>query len=289
MERGATRSADAIPAQAASKRRGRRQRRRSRTLLATTLPPAATLVALILIWQALIGIFSIPSYLLPTPWETLQAGWDARDDLRVALTATFVDAGIGLGLSIVIGLCSAFIITRAGVLQRALLPYAVVLQTIPIISIAPLIIIWLGTGDVAIVVITVIVSIFPIISSTTLGLISTDHNLLNLATMYNATVWQQFVKLRLPAALPYALEGVRISSGLCVIGVIVGEFFAGQGGPSGGLGYVITVTSRNLEVAELFAATVLTSLLGIVVYVAVSVISYFWLRNWHESSTVREN
>jgi NitT/TauT family transport system permease protein len=248
-----------------------------------------TIVVLVLGWQALVSIQDLPSYLLPTPQETLQASWDARDDLRVALIATFLDAVIGLGVSILIGLCSAFIITRTGILQRALLPYAVVLQTIPIISIAPLIIIWLGTGDIAIVVIAVIVSIFPIISSTTLGLLSTDHNLLNLATMYNASPWQQFLKLRLPSALPYCLEGIRIASGLSVIGVIVGEYFAGQGGPAGGLGYVITVTARNLQVPELFAATILTSVLGIVVYVTISIISHIWLHNWHESSAVREN
>lgn len=224
-----------------------------------------------------------------TPLEAIQGGWAARDDLGVALVATLVDALIGLALSIVIGLLVAIVITRFKVLERGMLPYATVMQTIPIISIAPLILIWFGTGDVAIVLIALLVAIFPIISNATLGLLSTDHNLLNLATMYNANGWQQLVRLRLPFALPYILAGVRISNGLAVIGVIVGEFFAGTGGPEGGLGYIITITAKNLHMDELFAATLLASLLGVLVFVAINVISYVWLRNWHESSVRREN
>lgn len=257
--------------------------------IGTIGPPIITLVIVLAAWQVLVMGFQIPSYLAPTPLETIQGGWAARDDLGVALVATLVDSLIGLALSIVLGLLAAIVITRFKALERGLLPYATVLQTIPIISIAPLILIWLGTGDVAIVLIALIVAVFPIVSNATLGLVSTDHNLLNLSTMYNASGWQQLVKLRLPFALPYILAGVRISSGLAVIGVIVGEFFAGTGGPEGGLGYVITVSAKNLQMDELFAATVLASILGILVFVAVNVISYFWLRHWHESSARREN
>ena len=139
------------------------------------------------------------------------------------------------------------------------------------------------------ILIALIVAIFPIISNTTMGLLSTDHNLLNLATIYNASGWQQLVKLRLPSALPYILAGVRISSGLCVIGVIVGEWYAGTGGDSGGLGFIISVTARTNVMDELFAATLLTSALGIVVFVVVRIISHLWLRQWHESSLAREN
>ena len=262
---------------------------RWRSLATRAWPPAAVLAILILIWQAAIVIFNIQPYILPGPLETVQGGWAARDDLGVALRVTFVDSLLGLALSIVLGLLIAVLIARFKTLERGLLPYAVVLQTIPIIGIAPLIILWIGTGDVAIVTIALIIAIFPIISSASLGLISTDHNLLNMATIYNATGWQQLVKLRLPNAVPYILAGVRISSGLSVIGAIVGEFFAGTGGAEGGLGDLIQIANRNLQTDELFAAILLSSLLGILIFVAVNAISYLWLRNWHESSARQEN
>jgi NitT/TauT family transport system permease protein len=262
---------------------------RWRAVAARVVPPAAVLVILLLIWQGSIWIFGIQSFILPGPLDTVQGGWDARDDLGVALRVTFVDSLLGLGLSIVLGLLIAMLIARFKTLERGILPYAVVLQTIPIVGIAPMIILWIGTGDVAIITISLIIGIFPIISSASLGLISTDHNLLNMATLYNATGWQQLVKLRLPYAVPYILAGVRISSGLAVIGAIVGEFFAGTGGAEGGLGDLIQITSRLLQTEELFSAILLTAILGIVIFAAVNAISYLWLRNWHESSARQEN
>ena len=265
------------------------QRAQWRELAGRVWPPVAVLIVLLLIWQGVIALFNIQPYILPDPVETVQGGWAARDDLGVAVRVTFVDSLLGLALSIVLGLLVALLIARFKTLERGLLPYAVVLQTIPIIGIAPLIILWIGTGDVAIVVIALIIGIFPVISSASLGLISTDHNLLNMATMYNASGWQQLVKLRLPSAVPYILAGVRISSGLAVIGAIVGEFFAGTGGADGGLGDLIQIANRNLETDELFAAILLSSVLGILIFVTVNAISYFWLRNWHESSARQEN
>jgi NitT/TauT family transport system permease protein len=262
---------------------------RWRAVAARVLPPIGVLAILLLIWQGSIWIFGIQSFILPGPLDTVQGGWDARDDLGVALRVTFVDSLIGLGLSIVLGLLIAMAIARFKTLERGILPYAVVLQTIPIIGIAPMIILWIGTGDVAIVIIALIIGIFPIISSASLGLISTDHNLLNMATLYNASGWQQLIKLRLPNAVPYILAGVRISSGLAVIGAIVGEFFAGTGGAEGGLGDLIQIANRNLQTAELFSAILLTSILGILIFSAVNAISYLWLRNWHESSARQEN
>jgi NitT/TauT family transport system permease protein len=257
--------------------------------VARAWPPVAVLAVLLLIWQGAIDLFSIQPYIVPGPVETVRGGWAARADLGVALRATFVDSLLGLGLSIVLGLLIALLIARFKTLERGLLPYAVVLQTIPIIGIAPLIILWIGTGDAAIVTMALIIGIFPIISSASLGLISTDHNLLNMAILYNASGWQQLIKLRLPNAVPYILAGVRISSGLAVIGAIVGEFFAGTGGAEGGLGDLIQIANRNLQTDELFAAILLSSLLGILIFVAVNAISYLWLRNWHESSARREN
>jgi NitT/TauT family transport system permease protein len=253
------------------------------------LPPLVVLAIFLLVWQGLIVIFRIGPYILPGPVDTITGGWEARDDLGTALLVTVEDSLLGLGLSIALGMLIALLIARFKTLERGLLPYAVVLQTIPIIGIAPLIILWIGTGDMAIALIALIIGIFPIISSASLGLISTDHNLLNMATIYNASGWQQLIKLRLPYAVPFILAGVRISSGLAVIGAIVGEFFAGTGGAGGGLGDLIQIAYRNLLTEELFAAILLSSLLGIAIFTVVNGVSYLWLRNWHESSARREN
>jgi len=174
-------------------------------------------------------------------------------------------------------------------MYRALYPYAVLLQTIPIITISPIIIIVFGTGDPSIVTIAFIVAVFPVISNATLGLTSVDHNLINLFQMYNATSWQQLLRLRLPFALPYILAGLRISSGLAVIGAILGEYFAGTGGTDGGLGYIIQVSMNRMLIDELVAVALLSALLGIAVFTGVGIVSYLTLHRWHESSARREN
>jgi NitT/TauT family transport system permease protein len=162
------------------------------------------------------------------------------------------------------------------------------LQTIPIVAIAPLIVIWVGAGMNAVVLIAFIISLFPIISNATAGLTSTDHNLISMFELYNASWWQRMVKLKLPYAMPYLMTGLRISSGLAVIGAIVGEFIAGIGGLRGGLGYVIISAYNRVQIPYLFAAALSSALLGIVIFVAVSVVSGRFLRHWHESAVRRE-
>jgi NitT/TauT family transport system permease protein len=218
----------------------------------------------------------------------VEAWTENRNTLAIALLSTFVSALIGFGLAIVVGMTTALILSQSKILERSLYPYAVLLQTIPIVAIAPLIVIWAGAGMPAVVIISFLISLFPIITNTHAGLTSTDHNLLAMFELYNATWWQRMTKLKFPAALPYIMTGLRISSGLAVIGAIVGEFIAGIGGLRGGLGYVITSAAAQIKMPYLFAAALTSSILGIVIFIIVSFVSARFLRHWHESAVRRE-
>jgi NitT/TauT family transport system permease protein len=252
------------------------------------LPPVGVFVILVVVWQVAVVLLRVPRYLVPSPTDIIAAAIARGGDLLVALTSTFLSALLGFGLSIVIGMSVALIMSQSKLLERSLYPYAITLQTIPIVAIAPLIVIWVGAGMPAVVIISFLISLFPIISNTTTGLTSTDHNLLSMFELYNANWWQRMIKLRLPFALPYIMTGLRISSGLAVIGAIVGEFIAGIGGLRGGLGYVIISAANHLEMPYLFASALASALLGITIFIGISLVSAAFLRHWHESAVHRE-
>jgi NitT/TauT family transport system permease protein len=253
-----------------------------------TLPPIGAFVVFVVVWQAAVGLLGVPRYLLPAPTEIVAAWVENRATLLGALTSTFMSALLGFGMSIVVGMAAALVMAQSKLLERSLYPYAIMLQTIPIVAIAPLIVIWVGAGMPAVVIIAFLISLFPIISNTTAGLTSTDHNLVSMFELYNASWWQRMVKLKLPAAVPYIMTGLRISSGLAVIGAIVGEFIAGIGGLRGGLGYVIITAANQLRMPYLFASALTSSLLGILIFIGVSLVSAHFLRHWHESAVRRD-
>ena len=174
-------------------------------------------------------------------------------------------------------------------IQRRLYPFAVILQTTPIIAIAPVILISAGPGRNSIVIITFIITVFPIIANSTIGLMSADHNLVNLFRMNNASRLQELLKLRIPYAMPYVVAGLKISAGLSVIGAIVGEFFAGKGGASAGLGSLITFSAARLQTDMLFAAALCSSALGIMTFTIITNLGNYLVRNWHESAVTHEN
>jgi NitT/TauT family transport system permease protein len=242
----------------------------------------------IVAWSVAVAALGVPRYLVPSPADVLDAWLENRNTLAVALLSTFLSALIGFGLAIVVGMTVALILSQSKILERSIYPYAVLLQTIPIVAIAPLIVIWAGAGMPAVVIISFLISLFPIITNTHAGLTSTDHNLLAMFELYNATWWQRMAKLKFPAALPYIMTGLRISSGLAVIGAIVGEFIAGIGGLRGGLGYVITSAAAQIKMSYLFASALTSSILGIVIFIIVSFVSARFLRHWHESAVRRE-
>jgi NitT/TauT family transport system permease protein len=191
--------------------------------------------------------------------------------------------------AVTVGVTLAVLFTQSKWLEMSLFPYAVVLQVTPIVAIAPLIIIWVGDINLSLLICAWIVAFFPILSNTILGLNSVDHNLLNLFQMYGASRWQTLRHLRLPAALPYFLGGLKISGGLALIGAVVAEFVAGTGGNASGLAYRILESGYQLRIPRMFAALLMISLSGIGIFLATSWIANRLLRSWHESAVRREN
>jgi NitT/TauT family transport system permease protein len=251
-------------------------------------PPVGAFVVFVVLWQLAVTLLQVPRYLLPTPADIATSAMSHVSDLLVALTSTFMSALLGFGMSVLVGVIAALIMAQNKLLERSIYPYAIMLQTIPIVAIAPLIVIWVGAGMPAVVIISFLISLFPIISNTTAGLTSTDHNLMSMFDLYNANFVQRMIKLKLPFALPYVMTGLRISSGLAVIGAIVGEFIAGIGGLRGGLGYVIISAANRLDMAYLFASALTSSLLGIIIFIGISLVTNRFLRHWHESAVRRE-
>jgi NitT/TauT family transport system permease protein len=240
-------------------------------------------------WEAMVRIKGIPSYILPGPLlivQTLISDWGTLSEaLLITLRITFA----ALIAAVTVGVALAVIFTQSKWLEKSLFPYAVILQVTPIVAIAPLIIIWVGDVKLSLLICAWIVAFFPILSNTIIGLNSADHNLINLFQLYGATRWQMLRYLRLPAALPFFLAGLKISGGLALIGAVVAEFVAGSGGSASGLAYRILESGYQLRIPRMFAALLLISLSGIAIFFVTSVIAYFALRRWHESAVVREN
>ena len=251
--------------------------------------PLAIGVIVLALWEFAVRWNEIPSYVLPGPilvGQTLVADWSTLSgSLWITLKITFM----ALAAAIIVGVTLAVLFSQSKWLEMALLPYAVILQVTPIVAIAPLIIIWADDIDLSLLICAWIVAFFPILSNTILGLNSADHNLVNLFELYGASRWQTMRYLKLPAALPYFLAGLKISGGLALIGAVVAEFVAGTGGNASGLAYRILEAGYQLKIPRVFAALVMISLSGIAIFLATSLISHLLLRRWHESAIRREN
>jgi NitT/TauT family transport system permease protein len=252
------------------------------------LAPIVIGILALSLWEATVRLKGIPSYILPGPLlivETLVNDWATLSQaLLITLRITFA-ALIG---AVTVGVSLAIIFTQSKWLEKSLLPYAVILQVTPIVSIAPLIIIWIGDINLSLLICAWIVAFFPILSNTVVGLNSADHNLIDLFQLYRANRWQTLRYLRLPAALPYFLAGFKISGGLALIGAVVAEFVAGSGGNASGLAYRILESGYQLKIPRMFAALILISASGIAIFVATSSIAHLALRRWHESAIKRE-
>lgn len=259
-------------------------------LTADILAPIIVGILVLILWDVLVKVTNTPPYILPSPIlviQTLIRDWNELfSSLLITLQITIV-AFIAAAIS---GLLIAVLFTQSKWIERSLFPYAVILQTTPIVAIAPLIILWLKNNTfAALVVCAWIVAFFPIVSNTTLGLKSADKNLINLFQLYKASPWQTLIYLRLPSAMPYFLSSLKISGGLSLIGAVVAEFVAGTGGASSGLAYRILISSYNLQIPRMFAALLLTTGLGVLIFVSLSVISDTILSKWHESAIRHEN
>ncbi len=250
----------------------------------------------LILWEVGVRVTNTPPYLLPGPLlvgQTLMQEWSV---LFPSLLITFKITLVAFIAAVISGLLIAILFTQSKWIERSFFPYAVILQTTPIVAIAPLIILWVrrvipgeSSTFVSLVICAWIVAFFPILSNTTLGLNSADHNLVNLFQLYKASRWQTLRYLRLPSALPYFLGGLRISGGLALIGAVVAEFVAGTGGTQSGIAYQILMSSFNLQIPRMFAALFMTTVLGILIFACLTVLSDFLLRHWHESAVKREN
>ena len=244
------------------------------------VPPVVTFVVLVALWQALVSGLAIKSYLLPGPGAVAEAAWQYRQELLGAVWLTGRAAVCGFALSVAAGFALSVLFAESRWLRRGLMPYAVFLQTVPIVAVAPLVINWLGPGTASIVTVSFIVSLFPIITNTTAGLLSVDPALLDLFRLYGATRGQIVRRLRIPHAVPHLLTGARTSAGLAVIGAIVGEFFAGDNTRSQGLGYLIPQRILWLRTDEAFAAVLTATGLGLLMFGAVGLARNVVLRRW---------
>lgn len=250
--------------------------------------PALLACVLLGLWQGVVVMLDVPAYLVPSPLRVAQVLVSDAAMLFGALAVTLKITLLAFACAVVLGVAVAFAFVQSRVLEAALFPYAVLLQVTPIVAIAPLIIIWVKDPTVSLVICATLVALFPIIANTTLGLRSVNAGLLSYFQLQRATRWQTLLRLRIPSALPYFFGGLRISSGLALIGAVVAEFVAGTGGTGSGLAYQILQAGYQLNIPRMFAALVLITLTGVGLFAAMAGLSRWALGSWHESETPRD-
>jgi NitT/TauT family transport system permease protein len=235
-------------------------------------------------WEIAVRVEEVPPYILPSPFLILSTLVNDFGSLAPSLWVTVDITLEAFAVSAVAGLLLALLFSSSRWIERTLFPYAIILQVTPIVAIAPLIIIWVKDTHAALLICATLVAFFPVVANAAVGLRSTDLGLVSLFKLYGANRWQTIFLLKLPAALPYYLAGLRIAGGLALIGAVVAEFVAGTGGTGSGLAYRILEASYRLRIPRLFAALVMISVTGIAIFAVLSWISHFVLRRWHESS-----
>jgi NitT/TauT family transport system permease protein len=259
-----------------------RETTRRDTVLRIALPIAVLALGM-LAWDLAVRLTDTPAYKIPSPgvvFTTLREDWPVlSSSLLVTLTTTFE----ALGLAVLGGVALAILFSQSRLVEYSLYPYAVILQVTPVIAIAPVLLIYLEPS-VAVLACAWIVAFFPVLANTTLGLNSVDRNLVDLFTLYGASRGQILLYLRLPAALPAMLTGVRIAGGLSLIGAVVAEIAAGSAGAGSGLAFRIAESGYRLMIPRMFAALLLLSLAGIAIFFVLSLLSHAVLHRWHESA-----
>ncbi len=250
--------------------------------------PIAIFLLSIWAWDKICVWNEIPRYILPRPWEVLATLWTDAGLLFSSLLVTLRITFLSLLLAVVGGVGLAVLFTQSKWVEMSLFPFAIVLQVTPIVAIFPLINIYVDNQTAKLLLCSWIVAFFPILSNTTLGLNSVDRNLIDLFRLNGATRWQQLWHLRLPAAMPYFLGGLKIAGGLSLIGAVVAEFVAGSSGQSSGLASRIIEAGYRLNAPRLFAALFLISVTGILIFLVLTLVSHLILRRWHESALSAE-
>jgi len=251
------------------------------------LLPVVVLALTVFAWDYVVERNNIPPYVLPGPrlvFDTLVSDWGVLSaSLMVTLTTTLQ----GFALAVIGGVGLAILFNQSRLIEYSLYPYAVILQVTPIVAIAPLLLIYLPQ-HLAVLACAWIVAFFPVLANTTLGLKSADRNLIDLFRLYGASRWQLLRDLKLPAAMPYVLGGLKIAGGLSLIGAVVAEIAAGSAGAGSGLAFRIVESGYRLNIPRMFAALLLLSVAGVVIFFALSLFSHLMLRRWHESALSAE-
>ncbi|MEP3481841.1 MAG: ABC transporter permease subunit [Fuerstiella sp.] len=248
----------------------------------SVLGPVVVALFLLLAWHVLVSAFQVPKIVVPLPLDVAIA---VRNEWWVLVSAMFqtsVAAMTGLLCSLVLGVFVACVFAQSGLIRISLYPYAILLQTVPVIAIAPIVIAAVGRGFAGVVLISLIISLFPVITNTTTGLLRVDKGLLELFQLHSASRWQTLVKLRLPNSVPYIVAGVRIAAGASVVGAIVGEFFVGSS--LSGLGVLIERRNNGFATDRLYAAVFASAILGVIVFVAVSRVGDWFLKRYTGNS-----
>ena len=267
----------------------RDERLRRKDTLQRVFVPIAIIMALLLLWEVLVRVNDVPHYILPAPSLILKTLFENWDTLSSALWFTVKLTVLALVCAIVGGVALAVAFSLFKWVEIGFFPIAVILQVTPVVAIAPLILIYVDSTLTALLLCAWIVAFFPILSNTVIGLKSADSNLRDLFQMYQATPWQRFRYLLVPSALPYFMAGLKIAGGLSLVGAVVAEFTAGTAGRETGLASRILESSFRTEIPMMFAALLLVSLLGIVIFVIFAALSRMVLGHWHESEMRREH
>ncbi len=250
--------------------------------------PLIVMALAVFMWDRIVVWGNIEHYILPGPGRVLDSLIEGRAIFFDAWLLTLSVTAAALALAVILGGGLAVLFTQSRLIEMSLYPYAVILQVTPVVAIAPLIFIYVDSKIAGLLICAWIVAFFPILSNTTLGLNSADHNLRDLFRIYGATRWQRLRYLQLPSALPYFLGGLRIAGGLSLIGAVVAELVAGSGGIGLGLAGLIQEAGYRLNIARMFAALILIAATGIAIFALLSFISHLMLRKWHESAVRRE-
>jgi NitT/TauT family transport system permease protein len=261
-------------------------KRRWANWLREALPPVVLFCGVLVVWQFLVHWLETPVYLLPGPWRVAQAAWQNASEIARATGLTATAAAGGFLASLVTGVLIAVVFSQSRTIRRCGYPYAIFLQTVPIVAVAPLIITWFGYGFQSVVIVAGVIALFPVIANATAGMVEIDPSLTDLFRIHNAGRWQVLVKLRLPNSVPSILTGARTSSGLAVVGAIVGEFFVGAGSGNYGLGFLIRRELELLRTAELLATVLAATGLGVAIFLGVSLVGAAVMGRWYNPDAI---
>jgi NitT/TauT family transport system permease protein len=245
---------------------------------------------LLVVWYLAILVFGIPEYQLPPLHRIVEAGFEERDVLFSGALQTTIACLIGFFSSVAGGVALSVLLASSRLAYRGIYPYILLLKMMPIIVIAPIVILWAGQGLTSITAITFLVCFFPIVANTTMGLRSAEANHLDLFSVYKANRWQEMFWLRVPGALPYFMTGLKIAAALTPIGALYGDTVAGMGsGNEAGLGFVVMIFSAQFKIPALFASAFVACAIGFLFVGLVNVIAWYTLHRWHESYLMDEH